>query len=186
MSPVAGTQSGGVMNDIPGEPYQGIKANFQVIYKKVEHHLFAWHHIITSNLKTGREIKVKNQNSLLFWKQNNKEKYFPSLLILVSVQKQSVWQTYLNTEHWCYIRDSPLVRSICVWICHQSGSLNNTSLPAHFICSPSFLNCLWKWGGTACGAARGGILHTVINPPPSRKQIEFNAKSPSRVGGGVS
>lgn len=83
-------QSSGVMNDIPGEPYQGIEENFQVIYKKVEHHLFARHHIITSNLKTGKEMKVKNQNSLLSWKQNNKEKYFPSQLILVSVQIQSV------------------------------------------------------------------------------------------------
>jgi len=90
MSPVAGMQSSGVMNDIPGEPYQGIKANFQVIYKKVEHRFFAWHHIITSNLKSGKEIKVKNQNSPLSWKQNNKEKYFPSQLILVSVQIQSL------------------------------------------------------------------------------------------------
>lgn len=64
------------MNDIPGEPYQGIKENFQVIYKKVEHHLFARHHIITSNLKTGKEMKVKNQTSLLSWKQNNKREIF--------------------------------------------------------------------------------------------------------------
>lgn len=90
MSPVAGMQSSGVMNDIPGEPYQGIKENFQVIYKKAEHHLFARHHVITSNLKTGRGMKVKNQNSLLSWKQNNKEKDFPARLSLVSVQTQSV------------------------------------------------------------------------------------------------
>lgn len=90
MSPVAGMQSRGMMNDILGEPYQGIKENFQVIYKKVEQHLFAWHRIITSNLKTGKEMKVKNQKSLLSWKQSNKEKYFPSQLILVSVQIQSV------------------------------------------------------------------------------------------------
>lgn len=114
MSPVAGTQSGGVMNDIPGEPYRGIKANFQVIYKRVEHHLFAWHHIITSNLKTGREIKVKNQNSLLIWKQNNKEKYFPSQLILVSVG-----QTYLNTERRCYTKNSPLVLILLPWCVHK-------------------------------------------------------------------
>lgn len=88
MSPVAGIQSSSMMNDIVGEPYQGIKENFQVIYKKVEHYLFARHHIITSNLKTGKEMK--NQTPLLSWKQNSKEKYFPSQLILVSAQIQSV------------------------------------------------------------------------------------------------
>lgn len=168
MSPVAGTQSGGVMNDTPGEPYQGIKANFQVIYKKVEHHLFAWHRIITSNLKTGREIKVKNQNSLLFWKQNNKEKYFPSQLILVSVQIQSVWQTYLNMERWCYIKDSPLVLSIYVWICHQSGSLNNTSLSAHcllaqFLWLPLKVGWNSLWCCQEWYSAHGG------NPPAFQK-----------------
>lgn len=55
-------------------------------------------------------------------------------------------------ERWCYIKDSPLVLSIYVWICHQSGSLNNTSLSAQFA------------GSVSMTASETGVEQLVVLP----------------------
>lgn len=123
MSPVARIQSSGMMNDIVGEPYQGIKENFQVIYKKIEHYLFAQHHIITSNLKTGKEMKVKNQNPLLSWKQNSKKKYFHFGFCTNTVSVINLF------EHWCCAKDFFPGLAILIGFLEESKVRNS----AHFL-----------------------------------------------------
>lgn len=112
------------MNDVPVEPYQGIKENFQVIYKKAERRLFAQHHIITSNLKTGKEMKVKKSN-LSFVLETKQQREIFSFSAHFGFHANTVSVINLS-EHWCCAKDFFLGLAILIWVCHRTGFLRES------------------------------------------------------------